>query len=207
MKLIFLGPPGAGKGTQALGVSSKLAVPHISTGDMLRAAVRNQTATGLAAKAYMDKGQLVPDEVLIDMVRERLSMDDCAAGYLLDGFPRTVEQAEALEQISAPDMVVNISVPDVKLLERLAGRRVCGKCQGTFHISKLADEEVCPVCKGELIHREDDKPETVKHRLEVYHAETEPLKDFYAARGILKPVDNQPTIEATSKAVMEALGL
>ncbi|HIU34639.1 MAG TPA: adenylate kinase [Candidatus Pullichristensenella excrementigallinarum] len=205
MKLIFLGPPGAGKGTQALGVSSKLAVPHISTGDMLRAAVRNQTATGLAAKAYMDKGQLVPDEVLIDMVRERLSMDDCAAGYLLDGFPRTVEQAEALEQISAPDMVVNISVPDVKLLERLAGRRVCGKCQGTFHISKLADEEVCPVCKGELIHREDDKPETITRRLKVYHEQTAPLIGYYSAKGKLKTVDGDNRPEDVLKNILASL--
>ena len=205
MKLIFLGPPGAGKGTQALGVSSKLAVPHISTGDMLRAAVRNQTATGLAAKAYMDKGQLVPDEVLIDMVRERLSMDDCAAGYLLDGFPRTVEQAEALEQISAPDMVVNISVPDVKLLERLAGRRVCGKCQGTFHISKLADEEVCPVCKGELIHREDDKPETITRRLKVYHEQTAPLIGYYSAEGKLKTVDGDNRPEDVLKNILASL--
>lgn len=205
MKLIFLGPPGAGKGTQALGVSSKLAVPHISTGDMLRAAVRNQTATGLAAKAYMDKGQLVPDEVLIDMVRERLSMDDCAGGYLLDGFPRTVEQAEALEQISAPDMVVNISVPDVKLLERLAGRRVCGKCQGTFHISKLADEEVCPVCKGELIHREDDKPETITRRLKVYHEQTAPLIGYYSAEGKLKTVDGDNRPEDVLKNILASL--
>ena len=196
MKLIFLGPPGAGKGTQALGVSSKLAVPHISTGDMLRAAVRNQTATGLAAKAYMDKGQLVPDEVLIDMVRERLSMDDCAGGYLLDGFPRTVEQAEALEQISAPD---------VKLLERLAGRRVCGKCQGTFHISKLADEEVCPVCKGELIHREDDKPETITRRLKVYHEQTAPLIGYYSAEGKLKTVDGDNRPEDVLKNILASL--
>ena len=137
MKLIFLGPPGAGKGTQALGVSSRLNVPHISTGNMLRAAVRNETPMGLAAKKFMDAGQLVPDEVLIEMVRERLSMADCTNGYLLDGFPRTVEQAEALEGIASPDCVINIAVPDEQLLDRLTGRRVCGKCSGTFHISKL----------------------------------------------------------------------
>ena len=136
MKLIFLGPPGAGKGTQALGVSSRLNVPHISTGNMLRAAVRNETPMGLAAKKFMDAGKLVPDEVLIEMVRERLSMVDCKPGYLLDGFPRTVEQAEALEQIASPDRVINIAVPDECLLDRLTGRRVCGKCSGTFHISK-----------------------------------------------------------------------
>ena len=146
MKLIFLGPPGAGKGTQALGVSSRLNVPHISTGNMLRAAVRNETPMGLAAKKFMDAGKLVPDEVLIEMVRERLSMVDCKPGYLLDGFPRTVEQAEALERIASPDRVINIAVPDECLLDRLTGRRVCGKCSGTFHISKLTDPGVCPVC-------------------------------------------------------------
>ena len=175
MKLIFLGPPGAGKGTQALGVGSRLNVPHISTGNMLRAAVRNETPMGLAAKKYMDAGKLVPDEVLIEMVRERLSMADCRKGYLLDGFPRTVEQAEALEEIAPPDCVVNIIVPDEKLLERLTGRRVCTKCSGTFHISKLTDERICPVCGWTLMHREDDQPVTIRERLRVYHEQTAPL--------------------------------
>ena len=158
MKLIFLGPPGAGKGTQALGVSSRLNVPHISTGNMLRAAVRNETPMGLAAKKFMDAGKLVPDSVLIEMVRERLTMTDCTNGYLLDGFPRTVEQAEALEAIASPDCVINISVPDERLLDRLTGRRVCGKCSGTFHISKLTDERICPVCGWTRTHRDDDQP-------------------------------------------------
>jgi len=205
MKLIFLGPPGAGKGTQATGVSTKLNVPHISTGDMFRSAIKNETKTGLEAKSYMDKGQLVPDSVVIDMVRERLAMGDCENGYLLDGFPRTVEQAEALENISSPDAVVNIAVEDEKLLDRLTGRRVCGKCQGTFHISKLADEKVCPVCGGELIHRDDDKPETIKKRLQVYHDQTAPLIGYYTGNGKLKTVDGDNRPEEVLKAILASL--
>ena len=205
MKLIFLGPPGAGKGTQATGVSTKLNVPHISTGDMFRSAIKNETKTGLEAKSYMDKGQLVPDSVVIDMVRERLAMGDCENGYLLDGFPRTVEQAEALENISSPDAVVNIAVEDEKLLDRLTGRRVCGKCQGTFHISKLADEKVCPVCGGELIHRDDDKPETIKKRLQVYHDQTAPLIGYYSGNGKLKTVDGDNRPEEVLKAILASL--
>lgn len=205
MKLIFLGPPGAGKGTQATGVSTKLNVPHISTGDMFRSAIKNETRTGLEAKKYMDKGQLVPDSVVIDMVRERLAMGDCENGYLLDGFPRTVEQAEALETISSPDAVVNIDVADEKLLSRLTGRRVCGKCQGTFHISKLADEKVCPVCGGELIHRDDDKPETIKKRLQVYHDQTAPLIGYYTGNGKLKTVDGDNRPEEVLKAILASL--
>ena len=205
MKLIFLGPPGAGKGTQATGVSSKLNVPHISTGDMFRSAIKNETKTGLEAKKYMDNGQLVPDSVVIDMVRERLSMGDCENGYLLDGFPRTVEQAEALDAISSPDAVVNIDVADEKLLSRLTGRRVCGKCQGTYHISKLADEKVCPVCGGELIHRDDDKPETIKKRLQVYHDQTAPLIGYYTGNGKLKTVDGDNRPEEVLKAILASL--
>ena len=205
MKLIFLGPPGAGKGTQATGVSTKLNVPHISTGDMFRSAIKNETKTGLEAKSYMDKGQLVPDSVVIDMVRERLAMSDCENGYLLDGFPRTVEQAEALETISSPDAVVNIAVADEKLLDRLTGRRVCGKCQGTFHISKLADEKVCPVCGGELIHRDDAKPETIKKRLQVYHDQTAPLIGYYTGNGKLKTVDGDNRPEEVLKAILASL--
>ena len=205
MKLIFLGPPGAGKGTQATGVSTKLNVPHISTGDMFRSAIKNETKTGLEAKSYMDKGQLVPDSVVIDLVRERLAMGDCENGYLLDGFPRTVEQAEALDGISSPDAVVNIAVDDEKLLDRLTGRRVCGKCQGTFHISKLADEKVCPVCGGELIHRDDDKPETIKKRLQVYHDQTAPLIGYYTGNGKLKTVDGDNRPEEVLKAILASL--
>ena len=189
MKLIFLGPPGAGKGTQATGVSSHLRVPHISTGDMFRAAIKNETPTGLEAKRYMDAGQLVPDRVVVDMVRERLAMPDCANGYLLDGFPRTVEQARALDEIATPDAVVDIEVPDERLLARLTGRRVCSKCNGTFHVSKVADEKVCPVCGGELYQRDDDKPATISNRLGVYHEQTAPLIGYYAGLGKLKRID------------------
>ena len=205
MKLIFLGPPGAGKGTQATGVSTKLNVPHISTGDMFRSAIKNRTRTGLEAQRYMDNGQLVPDSVVIDMVRERLAMDDCKNGYLLDGFPRTVEQAEALESIASPDAVINIAVPDERLLSRLTGRRVCGKCQGTFHVSKLADEKVCPVFGGELIHRDDDKPETIKKRLSVYHEQTAPLIGYYTGNGKLKTVDGDNRPEDVLKAILASL--
>ncbi len=206
MKLIFLGPPGAGKGTQATGVSAKLAVPHISTGDMFRQALKNETPTGIEAKAFMDKGQLVPDRVVIDMVKERLSMDDCKAGYLLDGFPRTVDQAAALTEIASPDAVVNIVVPDEKLLERLTGRRVCLKCQGTFHIGRLADDKVCPICGGELFQREDDKPETIKKRLEVYHDQTSPLIGYYDQAGKLISVDGDNRPEDVLKSILERLG-
>ena len=189
MKLIFLGPPGAGKGTQAAGVSAHLRIPHISTGDMFRAAIANKTPTGLEAKRYIDQGQLVPDSVVIDMVRERLSESDCAGGYLLDGFPRTVEQAEALDKICAPDAVVDIDVPDERLLARLTGRRVCRKCSGTFHITKLADQNVCPVCGGEVYQRDDDKPATISNRLKVYHEQTAPLIGYYSEQGKLRRID------------------
>ena len=206
MKLIFLGPPGAGKGTQATGVSSNLRVPHISTGDMFRAALKNETPTGLEAKRYMDAGQLVPDSVVIAMVKERLAMSDCANGYLLDGFPRTVDQARALEEIAAPDAVVDIEVPDEKLLARLTGRRVCVTCSGTFHVSTLADETLCPVCGGELYQREDDAPETVAKRLEVYHKETQPLIDYYEKEGVLKCVDGTIGRDNVFKVLAEMLG-
>lgn len=205
MKLIFLGPPGAGKGTQATGVSAKLGVPHISTGDMFRAALKNETPTGIEAKKYMEAGKLVPDSVVIDMVRERMQMADARGGYLLDGFPRTVEQAQALDAISAPDYVVNISVPDEKLLDRLTGRRVCGKCQGTFHISKLAEANVCPVCGGSLIHREDDKPDTIKKRLQVYHDQTAPLIGYYSTNQKLVTVDGDRRPEDVLKAILASL--
>lgn len=201
MKLIFLGPPGAGKGTQAAGVSAHLGVPHISTGDMFRSAIKNQTPTGIEAKKYLDAGELVPDSVTIAMVRERLSMDDCKAGYLLDGFPRTVDQAIALDEISAPDAVVDIDVPDERLLSRLTGRRVCGKCQGTFHISKLDDEHTCPICGGELYQRNDDKPETIATRLKAYHDSTEPLIGYYKGLGKLRlvEVNRLKTVDGDSK--------
>lgn len=205
MKLIFLGPPGAGKGTQATGVSSHLRVPHISTGDMFRNAIKNQTPTGLEAKRYMDAGQLVPDSVVVAMVKERLAMDDCANGYLLDGFPRTVDQAEALEAIAAPDTVIDIEVLDEMLLERLTGRRVCPKCNGTFHITKLADEKVCPVCGDELYQRDDDKPATISNRLNVYHEQTAPLIGYYAGLGRLKRIDGNARPENVFQKILASL--
>lgn len=205
MKLIFLGPPGAGKGTQATGVSSHLRVPHISTGDMFRSAIKNQTPTGLEAKRYMDAGQLVPDSVVIAMVKERLAMADCENGYLLDGFPRTVEQAEALEQFAAPDAVVDIEVPDEMLVDRLTGRRVCATCSGTFHISKLADEKLCPVCGGELYQRDDDKPATISNRLNVYHEQTAPLIGYYAGLGRLKRIDGNARPEDVFQNILSSL--
>ena len=205
MKLIFLGPPGAGKGTQATGVSSHLRVPHISTGDMFRSAIKNQTPTGLEAKRYMDAGQLVPDSVVIDMVKERLAMPDCENGYLLDGFPRTVEQAEALEKFAAPDAVVDIEVPDEMLVDRLTGRRVCATCSGTFHISKLAEEKLCPVCGGELYQRDDDKPATISNRLNVYHEQTAPLIGYYAGLGRLKRIDGNDRPEDVFQKILSSL--
>ena len=205
MKLIFLGPPGAGKGTQAAGVSAHLGVAHISTGDMFRSAIRNQTPTGLEAKRYLDAGELVPDSVTIAMVEERLAMDDCKSGYLLDGFPRTVDQAIALDSISAPDAVVDIDVPDERLLARLTGRRICSKCQGTFHISKLADEHICPVCGGEMYQRNDDQPETIATRLKAYHEQTEPLIGYYKGLGKLRTVNGDNQLEEVFKAILATL--
>lgn len=205
MKLVFLGPPGAGKGTQAGGVAGHYGVPHISTGDMFRAAIGNQTPVGLKAKAFMDAGELVPDSVVIEMVEERLSQKDCEKGYLLDGFPRTVLQAQALEAISAPDAVVNIAVADEKLVSRLTGRRVCPKCKGTFHVSRLADEKVCPDCGGQLVHRDDDKEETIKARLDVYHQSTSPLVDYYKGKGTLCTVDGAQAPETVHGLILEAL--
>ncbi len=206
MKLVFLGPPGAGKGTQAAGVCQRFAIPHISTGDMLRAAIAKGTETGLKAKVYMDAGQLVPDEVLVQMVKERLSESDCVNGYLLDGFPRTVKQAEALDVISKPDVAVDVEVPDEKLLARLTGRRVCMACKGTFHVTKLENEFVCPDCGKELIQREDDKPATIQKRLDVYHAQTSPLIEYYDHCGSLKKVDGDQAPDKVFEAILVALG-
>ncbi|MBQ1256559.1 MAG: adenylate kinase [Clostridia bacterium] len=206
MKLVFLGPPGAGKGTQAAGVCQRFAIPHISTGDMLRAAIAKGTETGLKAKVFMDQGQLVPDEVLVQMVKERLSESDCANGYLLDGFPRTVKQAEALDLISKPDVTVDVEVPDEKLLARLTGRRVCMACKGTFHVTKLGDSNICPDCGGELIQRDDDKPATIQKRLDVYHSQTAPLIDYYEKSGILKKVDGDQARDEVLEAILVALG-
>ena len=206
MNVIFLGPPGAGKGTQAVRVCERLGIPQISTGDILRRAIKNQTPTGLAAKSYIDKGQLVPDSVVIDIVRERLAQEDCQGGYLLDGFPRTVLQAEALETFAKIDAVVDIDVSDEKLVERLSGRRVCLACGGTYHVSMLNIETTCMKCGETLIQRDDDKAETVLSRLAVYHQQTEPLIDFYTKRGLIKTVDGSKPMEECYAAILEALG-
>lgn len=210
MKLILLGAPGAGKGTQADILSQRLNIPTISTGNILRAAVKNGTPVGLKAKEYMDAGKLVPDEVIIGIVVERLAESDCANGYILDGVPRTIAQAEALEEKGIHfDTVLSIEISDEEIVERMGGRRACTACGATYHVVSAPPkaEGKCDKCGADLVLRDDDKPETVKNRLAVYHTETEPLKDFYAKRGNLKSVDNQPTIEATTKVVLEALGI
>ena len=174
MNIVFLGPPGAGKGTQAKIICEKLNIPQISTGDMLRSAIANQTETGLKAKTFMDAGQLVPDEVVIALVKERLAMDDCRNGYILDGFPRTVEQAEALSAFADLDAVIDLDVADEVLVNRLSGRRVCPTCGAPYHVSRLNGETACKVDGTPLIQRDDDKPETVLSRLNVYHEKTAP---------------------------------
>ena len=209
MKLILLGAPGAGKGTQADIIKQKLGIPTISTGNILRAAVKNGTPTGLKAKAFMDAGKLVPDEVIIGVINERLQESDCAHGYLLDGVPRTIAQAEALEQAGIRfDAVVALEVPDQRIVDRMGGRRVCERCGASFHIVHIPpkQEGVCDACGGALVQRKDDSPETVLDRLAVYHKETEPLKGFYEARGVLKTVDDLPTVEETTQAIMKVLG-
>ena len=208
MKLILLGAPGAGKGTQADIISEKLNIPTISTGNILRAAVANGTPVGLKAKEYMDAGKLVPDDVIIGVITERLAEPDCAGGYILDGVPRTIAQAEALEAAGVRfDAVVSIEISDEEIEQRMTGRRTCVKCGATYHIVAAPPrvEGVCDKCGEALQQRKDDKPETVKARLATYHQETEPLKDFYAARGVLKSIRNQPSIEATNAVIMEAL--
>ena len=208
MKLILLGAPGAGKGTQAEILSAKLKIPTISTGNILRAAVKEGTPIGLEAKRYMDAGQLVPDSVIIGIVAQRLEQPDCAGGFILDGVPRTIGQAEALDAAGVTfDHVLSIEISDEEIEERMEGRRVCQSCGAPYHVKAKPPkrEGVCDSCGGPLIQRDDDKPETVRHRLEVYHQETEPLKDYYQAKGILVPVDNQDTIEGTTQVIMGAL--
>ena len=208
MKLILLGAPGAGKGTQAEILSAKLGIPTISTGNILRAAVKEGTPIGLEAKRYMDAGQLVPDSVIIGIVAQRLEQPDCAGGFILDGVPRTIGQAEALDAAGVTfDHVLSIEISDGEIEERMEGRRVCQSCGAPYHVKAKPPkrEGVCDSCGGALIQRDDDKPETVRHRLEVYHRETEPLKDYYQGKGILVPVDNRDTIEGTTQVIMEAL--
>ena len=210
MNLILLGAPGAGKGTQAEIICAKLNIPSISTGNILRAAVKDGTEMGLKAKSFMDAGALVPDEVIIGILKERLAQPDCANGFILDGVPRTIAQAEALEEAGIRfDAVVAIEIPDEKIIARMGGRRVCESCGASYHIVNIPPkkEGICDVCGGALKQRKDDDPETVKDRLAVYHKETEPLKGFYEARGILKTVDDQPTVDGTTQAILRALGV
>ncbi len=209
MKLILLGAPGAGKGTQADILCKELDIPTISTGNILRAAIKNGTPTGMKAKAFMDEGKLVPDDVIIGIITERVAEEDCKNGYILDGVPRTIAQAEALEKAGIVfDDVVSIEISDEVIMERMSGRRVCEACGASYHLVAVPpkQEGVCDKCGGKLVQRKDDAPETVKARLEVYHKETEPLKAFYAQRGLLRSVENQPTVEETSQAILHVLG-
>ncbi len=210
MRLILLGAPGAGKGTQAEIISKELKIPTISTGNILRAAMREGTPVGVLAKSYVDAGKLVPDEVIIRIVQERLSLPDCENGYILDGFPRTIPQAEAMEQLGIDiDCALSIEIEDETIVSRMSGRRTCKNCSQTFHIvsNPPKQEGICDFCGGELTIRKDDAPETVKARLQIYHNETEPLKAFYESRGKLVSIDNQPTIEATTAEIRKVLGL
>ena len=207
MNLIFLGAPGAGKGTQAEVVCDKLGIPAISTGNMLREAVKNGTPAGLAAKEYMDRGDLVPDEVVIGILKDRIAEDDAKNGFILDGFPRTVAQAEALEAMGIKiDKVIEISVPDEKIIARLSGRRVCEGCGASYHIEYKPTkvEGKCKLCGATVVQRIDDKPETVISRLKTYYEKTAPLKDFYAAKGKLVTVEGQDEISETSKLTLAA---
>ena len=210
MKLILLGAPGAGKGTQAEILCKKLGIPSISTGNILRAAIKDGTPTGLKAKSYIDAGKLVPDEVIIGIVDERLSQDDCAKGYILDGVPRTIAQAEALEKAGIQfDAVISIEISEDEILRRMSGRRVCEACGSSYNVEAVPPrvEGVCDNCGGKLIQRKDDTPETVRERLKVYHTETEPLVDFYGDRGLLKRVAVSGSKEATTEAILAALGI
>jgi adenylate kinase len=210
MKLILLGAPGAGKGTQADILAKLLGIPTISTGNILRAAVKNGTPVGLKAKEFMDAGALVPDEVIIGIIAERLAEPDCEKGYILDGVPRTIPQAEAMEKNGIDiDCALSIEVADSVIVERMSGRRTCPNCGASFHVVSNPPKKdgVCDVCGTALTIRKDDAPETVKARLATYHKETEPLKAFYEARGKLKSVENQPSIEATTAVIKKTLGI
>ena len=210
MKLILLGAPGAGKGTQAEVLCKRLGIPTISTGNILRAAIKDGTPTGLKAKSYIDAGALVPDEVIIGIVDEQLAQDDCRNGYILDGVPRTIAQAEALEKAGIGfDAVVSIEISEEEILRRMNGRRVCEACGSSYNVVSIPPrvEGICDNCGGKLIQRKDDTPETVRERLKVYHTETEPLVDFYAARGLLRPVRSDDTKEGTTQAILAALGI
>lgn len=212
MKIIMLGAPGAGKGTQAKMIADKYQVPHISTGDIFRANIKNGTELGVEAKKYMDKGQLVPDELTVKILLDRVANPDCAGGYVLDGFPRTIPQAEVLEKALAElgdqiDYAINVDVPDENIIKRMGGRRACLTCGATYHIEHVPpkSEGICDKCGQELVLREDDKPETVKNRLEVYHKQTQPLIDFYSAKGILKTVDGTVDMKEVFAAIVAIL--
>lgn len=208
MNLILLGAPGAGKGTQAEVISEKLSIPPISTGNIIREALKNGTPMGLAAKSYMDAGNLVPDDIVIGIIKERLAEKDCENGFILDGFPRTIPQAEALETLGVKiDRVISIEVPDEKIVTRMSGRRVCPKCGASYHVEykKPSVEGKCNACGEELIQRKDDAPETVIERLRVYHEQTEPLKSFYEKLGKLKTVIGQEDVKDTTALTLAAL--
>ena len=209
MKLILLGAPGAGKGTQAEIIASKLSIPTISTGNILREAIRNGTKTGLEAKRYMDEGKLVPDDVIIGIVADRVAQPDCAGGYILDGMPRTIPQAQALEDRGIHfDHVISSEIADEVIEKRMTGRRVCSNCGASYHVvaNPPKAEGVCDSCGGALTIRKDDAPETVRNRLSVFHKETEPLKEFYQKLGKLQLVDGNQAIEKATSAIMEVLG-
>lgn len=213
MKIIMLGAPGAGKGTQADKICAKYNIPHISTGDIFRANIKNNTELGQKAKSYMDKGELVPDELVVDLVVDRIKADDCTNGYVLDGFPRTIPQAEALDAALAAindkvDYAINVEVPDENIINRMSGRRACVACGATYHIVHIPTkvEGVCDKCGAELILRDDDKPETVQNRLNVYHKQTQPLIDFYKNKGVLAEVDGTVDMEDVFNAIVKILG-
>lgn len=208
MKLILLGAPGAGKGTQAEVICEKLSIPTISTGNIIREALKSGTEMGLKAKAFVDAGKLVPDDVVIGIIQERLVQDDCKSGFILDGFPRTIAQAEALDKMGVDiDRVIDIEVPDDKIVERMSGRRVCESCGASYHLlyKKPEVEGVCGKCGGTLIQRKDDHPDTVTERLKVYHEQTEPLKDYYSNQGKLFIVEGQEEVAQTTALTLKAL--
>lgn len=213
MKIIMLGAPGAGKGTQAKMIADKYNIPHISTGDIFRANIKNGTELGKKAKEYMDKGQLVPDELTLDLVMDRFKQDDCKNGYVLDGFPRTIPQAEALTAAlekngEKVDYAIDVDVPDENIVRRMGGRRACITCGATYHIvyNPTKVEGKCDKCDGELIIRDDDKPETVLNRLDVYHKQTQPLIDYYKSQGILRTVDGTIDMNDVFAAIIDILG-
>ncbi len=208
MNIILLGAPGAGKGTQAEAICNRLSIPAISTGNIIREALKSGTEMGKKAKSYMEEGKLVPDEVVIGIIRERLAREDCQNGFILDGFPRTIPQAEALDAMGVViDKVIDLEVPDDKIVQRMSGRRVCETCGASYHqlYKKPAVEGVCDKCAGALVQRKDDHPDTVKERLRVYHEQTEPLKEYYRKQGKLFIVDGQEEVEDTTKLTLAAL--